>query len=333
MQDKLKTIKNELAGLINSHSLENGSNTPDFILAAYLLNCLTVFDHANNWNTAWHSKDGVPADWRENGPPTAVRAHDEGTDEGRIKHMVDRFLQWKLPENFNPDGGISFTKMRNEKSPWPAKNEPVGTNLLDAMQAEEMVRYMLDGIASASHDAESAPPSLKNPEHPVDELAQRIINESPHTSSCAAYRETARRLYDTINPVHESTAQLDAEDQHPKMRAEPVEERCDALEKDHETLKDLMYTVQSTGQLIGDGQVVACARINGKILTAYRRGFAVAREGYYSLEDVEKAIQKEINRYHESAAIHLYDDLVPNILAHLKESSLAEEKLLNRRTK
>ena len=76
MQDKLKTIKNELAGLINSHSLENGSNTPDFILAAYLLNCLAVFDHANNWNTAWHSKDGVPVDWRENGPPSAVRAHD-----------------------------------------------------------------------------------------------------------------------------------------------------------------------------------------------------------------------------------------------------------------
>ena len=79
MQDKLKTIKNELAGLINSHSLENGSNTPDFILAAYLLNCLAVFDHANNWNTAWHSKDGVPENWRENGPPTAVRAHDAGT--------------------------------------------------------------------------------------------------------------------------------------------------------------------------------------------------------------------------------------------------------------
>jgi hypothetical protein len=89
MQDKLKTIKNELAGLINSHSLENGSNTPDFILAAYLLNCLTVFDHANNWNTAWHSKDGVPADWRENGPPTAVRAHDAGTDKGLRKARVE----------------------------------------------------------------------------------------------------------------------------------------------------------------------------------------------------------------------------------------------------
>lgn len=57
--------------------------------------------------------------------------------------MVDRFLQWKLPENFNPDGGITFKRMRNESTPYPAVNEPVGTNLLDANQSEEMVRYMV----------------------------------------------------------------------------------------------------------------------------------------------------------------------------------------------
>ena len=64
----------------------------------------------------------------------------------QIKYMVDRFLGWRLPENFNPDGGISFKKMANEKSPWPRKNEPVGTNLLDADQAEQMVRYMVEGL-------------------------------------------------------------------------------------------------------------------------------------------------------------------------------------------
>ena len=107
MQDKLITIKNELAGLINSHSLENGSNTPDFILAAYLLNCLTVFDHANNWNTAWHSKDGVPADWRENGPPTAVRAHDAGTDEEvisyRARQIWRRFVGIPITEPYTAE--------------------------------------------------------------------------------------------------------------------------------------------------------------------------------------------------------------------------------------
>lgn len=65
----------------------------------------------------------------------------------QIKHMVNRFLQWKLPENFNPDGGISFKKTFNENAPWgPMKNEPVGTNLFDAVQTEAMVRYMVDGL-------------------------------------------------------------------------------------------------------------------------------------------------------------------------------------------
>jgi hypothetical protein len=66
----------------------------------------------------------------------------------QIKHMVDRFLQWRLPENFNPDGGISFKKTFNENTPYPMKHEPVGTNLLDAMQAEEMIRYMVEGMPS-----------------------------------------------------------------------------------------------------------------------------------------------------------------------------------------
>src|SRR6185312_6187484 len=72
-----------------------------------------------------------------------------------VQHMVNRFLQWRLPENFNPDGGISFKKTFNENTPHPMKHEPVGTNLLDATQAEEMVRYML-----AESPSESAPDAV-----------------------------------------------------------------------------------------------------------------------------------------------------------------------------
>lgn len=66
------------------------------------------------------------------------------TDD-QIKHMVDRFLNWNLPEDFNPDGGISFKREFNENTPWTMKHEPSGTNLLDAMQADAMVRHMLEG--------------------------------------------------------------------------------------------------------------------------------------------------------------------------------------------
>ena len=38
-------FERELAKLINAHSLENDSDTPDFILAKYLVGCLQT------WNT------------------------------------------------------------------------------------------------------------------------------------------------------------------------------------------------------------------------------------------------------------------------------------------
>lgn len=67
-------------------------------------------------------------------------------NDAQIKHMVDRFLGWKLPEYFNPDCGISFKRTFNEHTAHPMKHEPVGTNLFDATQAAAMVRYMVDGM-------------------------------------------------------------------------------------------------------------------------------------------------------------------------------------------
>lgn len=71
-------------------------------------------------------------------------------NEAQIKYMVDRFLAWKLPESFNPDGGISFKRTFNEHMPFgPQKHEPSGTNLFDATQADAMVRHMIDGMPEA----------------------------------------------------------------------------------------------------------------------------------------------------------------------------------------
>jgi hypothetical protein len=63
--------------------------------------------------------------------------------EDQINSMVDRFLGWKLPANFTPDAGISFKAEYNEHTPWPARHEPMGTNLFHKDQARQMVEYML----------------------------------------------------------------------------------------------------------------------------------------------------------------------------------------------
>lgn len=42
----MSKFKKELTELINKHSLENGSDTPDYILAEFLERCLSSFDSA-----------------------------------------------------------------------------------------------------------------------------------------------------------------------------------------------------------------------------------------------------------------------------------------------
>ncbi|MCK5611411.1 hypothetical protein KAR91_56595 [Candidatus Pacearchaeota archaeon] len=41
-------FRTDLQHLINRHSLEQASDTPDFVLAEYLENCLEAFDRAVN---------------------------------------------------------------------------------------------------------------------------------------------------------------------------------------------------------------------------------------------------------------------------------------------
>lgn len=60
--------------------------------------------------------------------------------------MVDRFLCWKLPQDFSPDCGISFDGRKDDE--WNKnKTWPVGTNLFTAEQARKMLEYVLNVLA------------------------------------------------------------------------------------------------------------------------------------------------------------------------------------------
>jgi hypothetical protein len=50
----MKKFEKALEELINCHSMENASNTPDFILAEYMKDCLNAFNKAANQREAWH---------------------------------------------------------------------------------------------------------------------------------------------------------------------------------------------------------------------------------------------------------------------------------------
>ena len=51
-------FREKLEKLINIYSKENGSNTPDFILAVFLCDCLKTFDKITTWRTAWYANEG-----------------------------------------------------------------------------------------------------------------------------------------------------------------------------------------------------------------------------------------------------------------------------------
>ena len=57
-----KEFKKDLATVINKHSKENGSDTPDWILAEYLCNCLLAFDHAYAGRGLWYAESVLKND-------------------------------------------------------------------------------------------------------------------------------------------------------------------------------------------------------------------------------------------------------------------------------
>lgn len=63
-------------------------------------------------------------------------------NDEQIKQMVNRFLGWKLPDDFMPDCGISYEK--SEDQTFKTTRQPTGTNLFTATQAEQMIRYITE---------------------------------------------------------------------------------------------------------------------------------------------------------------------------------------------
>jgi len=55
-------FQKELKGLINSYSIENGSDTPDYILAEYMNDCLLAYQKTVKARDKWFSVDM----WSEN---------------------------------------------------------------------------------------------------------------------------------------------------------------------------------------------------------------------------------------------------------------------------
>ena len=53
---KNESLEEAIRHLINCYSVENESDTPDFILAEYLMACLKAFNDATVTRTGWYKR-------------------------------------------------------------------------------------------------------------------------------------------------------------------------------------------------------------------------------------------------------------------------------------
>ena len=65
----MSDFREELRDLINRHSRENESNTPDFLLRDFIVRCLEAFECATKQRDAWYGRSKTnPGD-----PPPHIR--------------------------------------------------------------------------------------------------------------------------------------------------------------------------------------------------------------------------------------------------------------------
>mgnify|MGYP001212064618 CR=1 FL=1 len=55
-----KDAEREIAEILNKHSMEIGSDTPDFIIAAFLLKCLEAVELFSKEREEWKRRDTAP---------------------------------------------------------------------------------------------------------------------------------------------------------------------------------------------------------------------------------------------------------------------------------
>jgi hypothetical protein len=56
VDEPMTEFQDELGKLINRHSQENLSGTPDFVLAQFMSDCLSAFNAATNRREAWYGR-------------------------------------------------------------------------------------------------------------------------------------------------------------------------------------------------------------------------------------------------------------------------------------
>lgn len=87
-------FQQELRELINRYSEENKSNTPDYILSQYLIDCLNAFDTAANLRDTWYGDCSMPEE-----KPIKTKGIKEALEEIERLSQLEKDLTKLLQRN------------------------------------------------------------------------------------------------------------------------------------------------------------------------------------------------------------------------------------------
>lgn len=115
-----------------------------------------------------------------------------------IDELVNRFLGWKLPQDFAPDAGISFDREYGEK--W---GMPSGTNLFTATQARNMFTELLrEFVPTGAFNSKYAIGEIVEMKQEGSSLIGRVV--SVHFVEGGEPQYSVRRLDGALVGVNES---------------------------------------------------------------------------------------------------------------------------------
>lgn len=103
----MSDFEQELQSLLNRNCKENGSGTPDFILANYMSDCLSAFNAATNRREAWYGREQDP----KFGTPLDPSSNH--LESNRFDQVADEVLNVP-PNTHDPETGKSLQDKVNE---------------------------------------------------------------------------------------------------------------------------------------------------------------------------------------------------------------------------
>ena len=110
MSDVCAKAINEFQTVINCNSIENASNTPDFILAEFLGDCLDAFKTASNKREKWYGVALEPG--KDNGAPSI-----QATNNARDKICPHYHREYSVSEELVGEFGIGICNCDGQTSP------------------------------------------------------------------------------------------------------------------------------------------------------------------------------------------------------------------------